>query len=105
MSSSNCPFLTCIQVSQETGKMVWYSHLFKDFPQFVVIHIGKGFNIANEIEVDVFLKFACFFCDPTDVGNFDFWFLYLLKIQLVHLEFPGSHTAETLLEGFCALPC
>ena len=76
MSSSNCCFLTCIQVSQETGKMVWYSHLFKNFPQVVVIHIVKGFNIVKETEVDVLLKFPCFFYDPTDVGNFNFWFLY-----------------------------
>ena len=62
-SSSNCCFLTCIQVSQEAGKVVWHSHLFKNFPQFVVIHIAKGFSIVNEVEVDVFLKFSCFFYD------------------------------------------
>ena len=49
--------------------MVWYSHLFKDFPQFVVIHIVKGFSIVNEEEVDVLLELSCFFYDPTDVGN------------------------------------
>ena len=69
MSSSNCCFLTCIQVSQETAKMVWYSHLFKNFPQFVVIHPVKDFSIVNEAEVDVSLEFSCFFYDPTDVGN------------------------------------
>ena len=74
MSGSNCCFLTCIQVAQETGQVVWYSHLFKNFPQFVVIHIVKGFSIVNETEVDVFLKFSCFFYDPVDV---DFWFLCL----------------------------
>ena len=67
MSGSNCYFLTCIQVSQETGKVVWYSHLFKNFLQFVVIHIVKGFSIVNE--ADVFLEFSYFFYDPTDVGN------------------------------------
>ena len=67
MSSSNCWFLTCIQISQEAGKVVWYSHLFKKFPQFVVIHTVKGFGIVNE--ADVFLEFFCFFCDPADVGN------------------------------------
>ena len=46
--------------------MVWYSHLFKEFPQFVVIHLVKSFSIVNEAEVDVFLEFACSFCDPTD---------------------------------------
>ena len=69
MSGFNCCFLTCIQVSQKTGKMVWYSHLFKNFPQFVVIHTVKGFSLANNVEVDVFLEFPCFFYDPTDVDN------------------------------------
>jgi len=49
--------------------VVWYSHLLKNFPQFVVIHIVKGFGIVNEAEVDVFLEFSCFFCDPTDASN------------------------------------
>ena len=49
--------------------MVWYSHLLKNFPQFVVIHTVKGFSIGNEAEVDVFLEFPCFFYDPTEVGN------------------------------------
>ena len=49
--------------------MVWYFHLLKNFPQFVVIHIAKGFGIVNKAEVDVFLEFSCFFDDPTDVGN------------------------------------
>ena len=69
MSSSNCCFLTCIQISQEAGKMVWYSHLFQNFLQFVVIHTVKGFSIINGTAVDVFLEFSCFFYDPTDVGN------------------------------------
>ena len=50
--------------------MVWYSHLLKNFPQFVVIYTVKGFSVVNEAEVDVFLEFSCFFYDPTDVGNF-----------------------------------
>ena len=58
-----------MQVSQETGKMVWYSHLFKSFPQFVAIHTVKGFSVANEAEVDVFLEFLCFLYDPENVGN------------------------------------
>ena len=58
MSSSNCYFLTCIQISQEAGEVVWYSHLFKNFPQFVVIHTVKGFRAVNEAEVYVFLKFS-----------------------------------------------
>ena len=54
MSSSNCSFLTCIQISQEAGKIVWYSHLLKNFPQFVVVYTVKGFSIVNEAEVDFF---------------------------------------------------
>src|SRR5574341_841604 len=69
MSSSNCCFLTCIQISQEAGQVVWYSYLLKNFPQFVVIHIVKGFGVINKAEVDVFLEFFCFFYDPMDVGN------------------------------------
>ena len=69
MSSSNSCFLTCIQTSQEAGKVVWYSHLFKNFPQFVVIHTVKGFGVVNKAEIDVFLELSCFFYDPTDVGN------------------------------------
>ena len=49
--------------------MVWYSHLFKNFPQFVVIHTVKNFSVVNEAEVDIFLDFSCFFYDPTGVGN------------------------------------
>ena len=62
MSSSICCFLTCIQISQEVGKVVWYSQLFKNFPQFVVIHTVKGFGIVNKAEIDVF-------DDLSDVGN------------------------------------
>ena len=69
VSDSNYCFLSCIQVSQEAGKVVWYSHLFKNFPQFVVIHTVKGFGIVKEAEVDVFLELSCFFYDPMDVGN------------------------------------
>ena len=49
--------------------MVWYSHLFQNFPQFIVMHTVKGFGIVNEAEIDVFLELSCFFCDPADVGN------------------------------------
>ena len=68
MSSSNCCFLTCVQISQEAGQMVWYSHLLQNFPQFVVIHTVKSFSIVNEAEVDIFLKFFRCFFDPTLVG-------------------------------------
>ena len=69
MSSSNCCFLTCIQISQEAGQVVWYFHLLKNFPQFVVIHTIKGFGVVNKAEEDVFLERSSFFDDPTDVGN------------------------------------
>ena len=69
MSSSSCCFLTCIQISQDAGNLVWYSHLFQNFPQFIVIHIVKGFGIVNKAEIDVFLELSCFFHDPADVGN------------------------------------
>ena len=67
MSSSNCCFLTYMQVSQEAGKVVWYSHLFKNFPLFVVMHTVKDISLVNEAEVDVYLEFSCFVYDPTDV--------------------------------------
>ena len=57
------------QISQEAGKVVWYSHLFKNFPQFLVIHTVKGFDINNKAEVNVFLALSCFFYEPMDVGN------------------------------------
>ena len=69
MSSSNCCFLTCIQISQEVGQVVWYCHVFQNFPQFIVIHTVKGFCIVKKAETDVFLELSCFFHDPRDVGN------------------------------------
>ena len=69
ISSSNCCFLTCIQISQEAGQVVWYSHLFQNFPWFIVIHTVKGFGIVNKAEIDVFLELSCFFHDPANVGN------------------------------------
>ena len=60
-------FLTCIQVSQEAGQVVWYSHLFQNFLQFIVIHTVKGFGIVNKAEVDVFLELTSFFNDPANV--------------------------------------
>ena len=93
---SNCCFLTCIQVSQEAGKVAWYLHLFKNFPEFVVIHTVKGFSIVNEGEVDVFLKFSCFFYDHR-YWQFDLWFLCLFKIQFEHLEVHCSCTVEAWL--------
>ena len=69
MSSSKCIFLTCIQLSQEAGQVVWYAHLLQNFPKFIVIHTVKGFGIVSKAEIDVFLELSCFFNDPTNVGN------------------------------------
>ena len=69
MSGSNCCFLTCIQISQEAGKVIWYSHLFKNLLQFYGIHTVKGFGIVNKADVDVLLELSWSFYDPTDVGN------------------------------------
>ena len=65
MSSSNC----CLLVSQEAGQVVWYSHIFQNFPQFIVIHTVKGFGIVNKAEIDIFLELSYFFHGPADVGN------------------------------------
>ena len=69
MSSSNYCFLTCLQIAQEACQVVWYSHLFQNFPQFIVVHTVKGFGIVSKAEVDIFLELSCFFYDPADVGN------------------------------------
>ena len=69
MSSSNCCFLTCIQISHEADQVVWYSCLFQNFPQFIVIHTVKGFGRVDKAEIDVFLELSCIFHDAVDVGN------------------------------------
>ena len=69
MSSSNCCFLTCRQISQEAGEVVLYSHLLKNFPQFVVIHTVKGFGVVNKAKIGVFLELSCFFDDTANIGN------------------------------------
>jgi len=101
MFGSNCCFLTCIQVSQEAGKVVWYSHLFQNFPQFAVIHTVKGFGVVNEAEVDVFLEFSCFFYDLTDIGNlisgssaFSKTILNIRKFMVHVLLKPGLENVE-----------
>ena len=100
VSSSNSCFLTYIQISQEAGKVVWYSHRFKNLLQFVVIHTVKGFGIVNKAKEDVFLELSSFFDDPTDVGDLisgssaflksslNIWFLVhvLLKPHLQSFE-------------------
>ena len=102
MSSSNYCFLTCIQISQETGQVVWYSHLFQNFPQFIVIHTVKGFGIINKAEIDVFLELSCFFHDPADVGNLISGSSAFSKTSLNILKF----TVHVLLTPGCILsPC
>ena len=103
MSISSCCFLTCIQISQEAGKVVWYSHLFKNFPQFVVIHKVKGFGLVNKAEVDDFLEFSCLFNDPTDVSNLISGSSAFSKFTLNIWKFTVSHTVEAWLGEFSAL--
>ena len=100
MSSSNCCFLTCIQVSQEAAKVVWYFHYFKNFPQFVVIHTIKGFRVVNEAEVDVFLEFSCFFDDPIDVSNLISCFSAFSKSSLNNWKFSVHVLLKPGLENF-----
>ena len=86
--------MTCIQVSQEAGKVVWYSYFSKKFPQFVVIHIVKDISIVKEAEVDVFLEFSCFIYDPMDVGNLISDSSAFSKSSLNIWKFLVSHTDE-----------
>ena len=81
--------------------MVWYSHLFQNFPQFIVIHIVIGFGIVNKAEVDVFLELSCFYHDPVDVGNLVSGSFAFSKTSLnIYLEVHGSCIAEGWLEEF-----
>ena len=100
VSSSNCCFLTCLQISQEAGQLVWYSHLFQNFPQFVVIHLVKGFGIVNEAKVDVFVEFSCFFHDTTDVGNVISGSSAFSKSSLNIWKFLVHVLLKTMLENF-----
>ena len=99
MPGSKCCLLTCIQVSQEAGKVVWYSHLFQNFPQFVVIHTIKGFNVVNKAEVDVFLEFPCFFYDPM-VDNLISGSSAVSKSSLNILKFSVHILLKPSLENF-----
>ena len=100
MSSSKCCFLICIQISQEAGQEVWYSHLLKNFPKFVVIHTVKGFGVVNKAEVDDFSG-TLFFSDPAVVGNlisrssaFSKSSLNIWKFMLNVLLKPGLENSE-----------
>ena len=83
--------------------MVWYSHLFQNFPQFIVIHTVKGFGIVNKAEIDVFLELSCFFYDPVDVGHLISGSSAFSKSQLKHLEVHGSCTVEAWLGVFLSI--
>ena len=100
MSSFNCCFLTCIQISQEVGKVIWHSHLLKNFPQFVVIHIVKGFGIVNRAEIDVFLELSCFFDDPADIGNLIFGSSAFSKFSLNVWKYSVHVLLKPRLENF-----
>ena len=100
MSSSNCCFLTCIQISQKAGQVVWYSkHLLQNFTQFIVIHTVKGFDIVNKAEIDIFLELSCFFDDPADIGNLISGSSAFSKTS-VNVEVHGSHIAEAWFGEF-----
>ena len=100
MSSSNCCFLTCIEVSQEAGQVVLYSHLFQNVPQFIVIHTVKSFGIVNQAEIDVFLELYCFFHDPEDVGNLIFGSSAFSKTNLNIWKFTVHVLLKAGLENF-----
>ena len=99
MSSSHCCFLTCIQIFQEADELVWYSHLFKNFPQFVVVHTVKGFGVVNKAEVDAFLELSCF-DDPKNVGNLISGSLALGKSSLNIWKFIVHILLKPGLENF-----
>ena len=80
--------------------MVWYSHLFKDFPEFIVIHIVKGFGTVNKAEIDVFLELSCFFDDPSDVGNLISGSSAFSKTSLNSLKFTVHVLLKPGLENF-----
>ena len=100
MSSSNCCFLTYIQISQEASRVIWYPCLLKNFPQFVVIYTVKGFGIVNKAEIDVFLELSCFFDHPVDVGNLIFGFFAFSKSSLNIWKFLVHVLLKPSLENF-----
>ena len=99
-SISHCCFLTCVQVFQEAGKVLWCFRLFKNSPQFVVIHTVKGFSVLNEADVDVFLEFLGFFYDPVDVGNLISGSSAFSKSRLYIWKFAVHMLLKPSLKGF-----
>ena len=101
MSSSNCYFLTCVQISQEADQAVWYSHLFKNFPQFAVTHTVKGFGTVSKAGVDVFLELSHFLDDPMDVGNLINKVYKLIKNQgHIHMKKKGEQKLSFVLKVY-----
>ena len=102
MSSSNCCFLTCILISQEAGQVVWYSHFFQNFAQFVVIHTVKGFGIVNKAEVEVFWNSLAFSMIQRMLAV---WSLVLLPFLILpeHMDVLSSHTGGSILGSVIAV--
>ena len=94
MSSSNCCFLICIQVSQEAGQVVWYSHLLQNFPQFIVIHTVRGFGIGNKAELDVFGGTLLLFRWSSGFWQFGLWFSQSHRLNLWRIPTPTFKPAE-----------
>ena len=104
MFGSNCRFLTCIKMSQEAGKVVYYSHLFENFPLFFVIHTVKGFIIVNKAEIDVFLELSCFMMIQWMLTTWSLVPLLFVNSVLTS-EVLDSCTVEAWLGEFWALLC
>ena len=100
MSGSNCYFLTCIQISQEAGQVVYYSHLLKSFPQFAVTIRVKGFGIVNKAEVDISLELSYFFYDPMDFGTLIYGSFAISKFSLNIWKFSVHVLLKPHLENF-----
>ena len=100
MSSSNYCFLACIHISQEAGQVVWCSHLFQIFPQFVVIHTVKGFGIVSKAEIDVFLELCCFSDNLSHFGNFISGFSAFSKSSLNIWKFTVHVLLKPGVENF-----
>ena len=99
MSNSNCSFLLCIQVSQETGKVVWYSNLLRNFPQFVVIHSVKYCNVVNEPKV------RCFMILPQSLFSHDVYVILQTFVWMYIFIFSCKHQGMACLDIFTHLMC
>ena len=100
MSSSNCCYLICMQVSQEAGQVIGYAHLLQNCSQFIVIHTVKGFDIFNKAEIDVFLELSCIFDDPADVDSLISGSSAFLKASLNIWKFSVHILLKLGLENF-----